>query len=126
MSPVKLRPALESMLKPFCLAILLVTAFVVWSPDPASRRPVPPPPCEVLAPTLAFRFNPRMQGRIRPLEQQALNQTVPAPCRAAWSANPPYAWDLARLDRRPRPKEALPAVSPAEINGRFSVPKPLS
>lgn len=116
---MNVRSALEPILKPFCLAILLVTAFILWVPDPESRRPVPPPPCEALAAQLAFRFHPLAQGRLRPLEEQVLRQTVPATCRAAWSANPPRAWDLARLDTRPRPRE-----EPGEQPGRPPIPFP--
>ncbi|HLO04385.1 MAG TPA: hypothetical protein VK191_14830 [Symbiobacteriaceae bacterium] len=116
---MNVRPALVPMLKPLSLAILLVTAFVLWVPNPEARRPDPPPTCEELAAKLAFRFHPLAQGRSRPLEEQVLNLIVPAPCRAVWSYDPPRSWDLARLDRRPRPKE-----EPGPRPGRYPVPIP--
>lgn len=115
------------MLKPLGLAVLLVGSFVIWIPNPQSRRPEPPPSCEALA-GLAYRFHPLAERRSIPLEQRVLTQTVPASCRAAWSYDPPRAWDLARLDRRPRPKEAPrpePEPVPDERPGRFLQPNAL-
>jgi hypothetical protein len=119
-SPVSLRP-LEPMLRPLGLAILLVTAFVLWVPNPEAHHPSPPPSCEELAGRFRARFYPAAQGRFRPLESATMAVTIPRHCWEAWAYDPGRSWDLARLDRRPRPREGpyqwpergrIPVVAP--------------
>lgn len=101
---MSLRP-LVPMLRPLGLAIILIAAFVSWVPNPEARRPSPPVPCEVLADEFRARFYPRAQERFRPLESAVLALTIPRRCWETWAYDPGRSWDLARLDRRPRPKE---------------------
>lgn len=103
--PVSLRP-IEPLIKPLCLAILLMSAFVLWVPDPEAHRPSPPPSCEELAEPFRTRFYPTAQERFRQLELATMTVTIPRHCWEAWAYDPGRAWDLARLDRRPRPREA--------------------
>lgn len=112
-------------MKPFGVAALLVATFVLW---PARWAPEPPPPtCQELTTAFAFRFHPLSKGRLRPLEERVLALTLPAECQALWAADPPRAWDLVRLERRPRRRVEYPPRRYADPEfdwepGRFLAP----
>jgi hypothetical protein len=121
------------MLRPLGLALILVGCFVLYGPAPERRRPEPPLSCEALADAFQSRFRRLAWDRLGPAERAALSAEIPVSCQQAWSLEQPSSWNLARLDRRPRPRydpfswpglQPSPTPRPARMPGRTLEPDP--